>query len=496
MTLELSRQAFLRSAFGAVAVGALSACHSPATPDPDVTPSASGSTTTRAGSPPDWAALDDALEGSVTLPSSAEYAAAKSVFNSRFVDSTPAAVVAVASVADVQQAVVFAATHGVPVAARSGGHSYTGASAANGTMVIDLRRLSGEVGYDASRGLVTVAPATQLDSVQTELAAYGRSIAAGSCPSVGIAGLALGGGLGAAARQSGLTCDALVAATVVLPSGEAVTAASHDHDDLFWALRGGGGGHLGVVASLTLQTFPVTDRDVVTLVFPEPSTAQVLVGWNDWMRTADRTVWGMVNVTVGTGSGRCTVVLAAEPGNGPGRARDLSAAVGVAPVSNSTRTLGHLDFVRYFEGGADATRPRAFVAGSDVIGDMTPAAAGAIVAAVSAWPRAAGAATAVVESLSGAVNDLAPGDTAFPWRRQAACVQWYAEPPSPSAVDSAETWLASTHQAVQAHSVGGYVNYLEPDTPAARYFGDNLGRLAGIRRTYDPDGIMYSGLGY
>jgi hypothetical protein len=100
----------------------------------------------------------------------------------------------------------------------------------------------------------------------------------------------------------------------------------------------------------------------------------------------------------------------------------------------------------------------------------------------------------VVESLSGAVSDVGPGDTAFPWRRQAACVQWYAETPSPANVDSADEWLASAHNAVQANSVGGYVNYVERDTPAARYFGDNLARLKAVRQTYDPRELMDSGM--
>lgn len=102
-----------------------------------------------------------------------------------------------------------------------------------------------------------------------------------------------------------------------------------------------------------------------------------------------------------------------------------------------SRTLNRMDFVHYFEGGAQATQPRAFVAGSDIIGEMTPAAAEAIVAATSAWPTAAGSATTVIESLSGAVSDLDSGDTGFPWRRQAACVQWYTETPSPAAVETA-----------------------------------------------------------
>jgi FAD/FMN-containing dehydrogenase len=464
-------------------------------PDPqNPTPTSGPPPTPAASGRKDWGALDDAIDGRVILPSNAEYGAAKDVFNSRFADSTPAAVVTVKSTDDVRKAVEFAAKGNIKIAARSGGHSYIGASAANSAMVIDLRQLPGDITYDDASGLATVSAAAELDSVQTALAAYGRSIPSGSCPTVGIAGLTLGGGLGSDARQSGLTCDALVSASMVLPSGDAITASPDDHADLFWALRGGGGGNFGVVTSFTFQTFPVTDRDVVTMVFPDGTTEQAILGWYEWLRGADRAIWGMVNVTVGPGSAGCIIVLATAPGDGPSRAGELCSIIGVQPVSNTCRTLNRMDFIHYFEGGHDATKPRAFVAGSDIVGDMTPAAAESIVAATSAWPQASGASTTVIESLSGAVGDVDSDDTAFPWRHQAACVQWYVETPSPATAESGNHWLAGAHQAVQANSVGGYVNYAEPGTAASRYFGGNLVRLNAIRQKYDPVGLMYSGI--
>jgi FAD/FMN-containing dehydrogenase len=491
MTREVSRQAFLRGAVGAVAAGVLlGSCRQRAPLAPQATATVSIPRNR------DWSGLAAAIDGRVVLPSSGGYTNAKNLFNARFDGSTPAAVVTVVSAGDVPNAMTFAATNGIKISARSGGHSYLGDSAADGAMVIDLRQLPGGITYDDGSGLATVSAAANLDSVLTALAAHGRSIPTGSCPTVGVAGLTLGGGLGADARRWGLACDALMSATVVLPSGETVIAAPDDHGDLYWALRGGGGGHFGVVTSFTFKTFPIADRDVVTLVFPDAAAAQAILAWHRWLGTADRANWGMVNVTA-SGSGlRCTVVLATPPGGGPGAAGDLAAAIAVTPVSQNSQTLSHMDFVHYFAGGVDATQSRAFVAGSDIVGEMTPAAAESIVAAASAWPQAAGSATTVVESLGAAVSDIEPGDTAFPWRRQAACVQWYTEPPSPATVDAANDWLASAHQAVRANSVGGYANYPEPGAPAARYFAGNLARLTAIRQRYDPGAVMYSSLSY
>jgi hypothetical protein len=132
----------------------------------------------------------------------------------------------------------------------------------------------------------------------------------------------------------------------------------------------------------------------------------------------------MVNVTAGQASPVCSVTLATPPGDGPSRAGDIIAAIGVQPTSNSNQTLRRVAFVQYFEGGDQAWHPRVFVAGSDIVGEMTPSAAQAVVAAATAWPQDAGPAAAVIESLSGAVSDADTGDTAFPWRRQAGMPGW------------------------------------------------------------------------
>lgn len=495
MTRDVSRQTFLRGAL--LAGGALlGGCRS--TQDRPQATASSGSTpatpTTRpVASPTSWTTFGESLDGTIVMPTDGDYAAAKRIFNSRFDSSSPVAVVVATTTSDVQKAIAFAGENDMRIAIRAGGHSYIGDSTAGNTLVVDLRRLPGGITYDEGSKLATISAGVALNSVQSTLSAHSRSVPTGSCPTVGVAGLTLGGGLGADARRCGLTCDALVSATVTLPTGDVVTATPDDHADLYWALRGGGGGHFGVVTSFTFRTFPIGDRDVVTLAFPESAAAQALTGWNEWITIADHSVWSMVNVTASGDDTRCSIVLATSAGAGPGAAGDLVGAVGVQPVSNRTQTLNHMAFVDYFAGGTDATRPRSVVAGSDIIGEMTPAAADSVIAAASGAHD--GSVTAVIESLSGAVRDIDPDGTAFPWRRQAACIQWYTEP-SPERIDAARDWLTRAHETVGTHSVGGYVNYLEAGNPAARYFDGNLDRLAAVRQTYDPNSMMFSSVDY
>ncbi|MDT5081559.1 MAG: hypothetical protein QOJ80_6196 [Mycobacterium sp.] len=475
----VSRQAFLRGAVGALAAGAVFGSNR-ASADP----STSG-----------WGDLSSAINGRVILPDSGgQFASAKMVFNTNFNDLTPAAIVTPASAADVQKAMAFAAAHNLKVAPRGGGHSYVGASTATGTMVLDLRQLPGDINYDAATGYVTVTPATGLYAIHQALAGAGRGIPTGTCPSVGAAGHALGGGLGAQSRHAGLMSDQLVSATVVLPGGSAVTASANEHPDLYWALRGGGGGNFGVTTALTFATFPTSDVDVVSLNFPLQSFAQVLVGWQNWLRTADRNNWALADTITDPQGAHCRILATCPAGSGDSVAGAVVKAVGLQPIGVDNHTFNYLDLVQYLAVNNLNPSPLGYVGGSDVFPSITPAAAQGIAAAFDAFPNGAGRPLVIMHALDGALASVAPGDTAFPWRRQSALVQWYVETSgSPAA---AMSWLNTAHQAVAPYSVGGYVNYLEANQPASRYFGANLSRLAATRQKYDPGRIMFSGLNF
>ena len=477
MAREISRQAFLRGAVGALATGAvLGAPRVAADPRPT-----------------GWEGLSTALGGKVLLPDNPQFAAAKQVFNTNYNGLTPAAVVTPTSAADVQKAMAFAAAHNLKVAPRSGGHSYIGASTANGAMVLDLRQLPGDANYDPATGQVTVTPATSLYTMHRTLAAAGRGVPTGTCPSVGAAGHALGGGMGPQSRHAGLLCDQLTSASVALPSGQVVTASAASNPDLFWALRGGGGGNFGVTTSLTFATFPTKDVDVVNLNFPPQAFAQVLVGWQNWLRTADRNSWALADATVDAAGMHCRILATCPAGSGNSAAAAITQAVGLQPSGTEHHTFNYLDLVNYLAVGNLNPSPLGYVGGSDVFATVNAGVAQGIASAVNGFPRGAGRMLAIMHALDGALATVAPGATAFPWRRQSALVQWYVETGDPAA---ATNWLNTAHQAVQQYSVGGYVNYIEANQPPSRYFGPNLSQLSAVRQKYDPGRVMFSGLNY
>jgi len=476
----ISRQTFLRGAVSALATGAVF-----------------GTARAAADQGIGWNNLASSIGGHVLLPANGtQFVAAKEVFNSFYNSSTPAAVVAVASQSDVQRALSFAKANNLKVAPRGGGHSYVGASTASGALVLDLRGLPGGATFDPGSNTVTVAPATSVQAVQQALAAAGRALPTGSGPTVGIAGLALGGGIGADSRRAGLTCDALQWATVVLPSGDVVTASATDHPDLFWGLRGGGGGNFGVTTSMTFSTFETGSSDLVWLDFAPASAMQVLAGWQSWLSTADRNSWAMVDLSVGSTKANCRVLATCPAGAGPGVVTSIKSAIGLSPSATQNKTLSHADLMAYLAEGSPSSSPRAFVAGSDVIGTLNSSAAHAIATAIGQWPASgAGQASVIAKPLGGAVGDVATGDTAFPWRTESAILEWYVEPAS-NEVAAANKWVASAHQAVQQYSMGGYVNYLEANTSASRFFSGNLSRLTTVRQQYDPNRVMFSGLNF
>ncbi len=226
----------------------------------------------------DWRALQGSLEGEVVLPGDADYEAARTPAVARFDGFHPQAVVRCRNADDVAAALSFARRTGLELAVRSGGHCFAGHSSSDG-VVLDVGPLAG-VTLDG--GIATVGPGTRLGAVYDALAPHGVTLPAGCGPDVGIAGLALGGGLGVLGRQHGVTSDSLVGAQVVLADGRIVECHATREADLFWALRGAGAAGFGVVTSLAFRTCPAPRTTTFHAVWAARAAASVIAAWQDW----------------------------------------------------------------------------------------------------------------------------------------------------------------------------------------------------------------------
>src|SRR5258705_5971378 len=193
------------------------------------------------------------LRGSVITPASSEYEVARKVYNG-MIDRRPEAIVRCVDVADVTATVNFARQDGLTVAIRGGGNNGAGWAVCDLGLVIDLSQMKG-VRVDPTNRTVRVGPGCTQGDVDHATHAFGLAVPAGIVSTTGIAGLTLGGGTGYLTRKYGLSLDNLLEVDVVLADGRFVTASAQENDDLFWAIRGGGG-NFGIVTSFLFRGCP------------------------------------------------------------------------------------------------------------------------------------------------------------------------------------------------------------------------------------------------
>ncbi|MBV9105468.1 MAG: FAD-binding oxidoreductase [Verrucomicrobia bacterium] len=199
--------------------------------------------------------LSERIRGSLITPASGEYEVARRVYN-EMIDRRPAAIVRCADVADVKAALNFARQNDYTVAIRGGGHNGAGLGVCDQGLVIDLSLMKG-IRVDPAIRTVRVEPGCTQGDVDHASHAFGLAVPAGIVSTTGIAGLTLGGGTGYLTRKYGLTIDNLIEADVVLADGSFAIGNASQNEDLFWALRGGGG-NFGVVTSFVFRAHPVS----------------------------------------------------------------------------------------------------------------------------------------------------------------------------------------------------------------------------------------------
>jgi FAD/FMN-containing dehydrogenase len=416
------------------------------------------------------------MSGRLLRPDDPDFDTAKHVFNPLFDGRNPVAVARCATAEDVQ-ACVTAAAGRVPMAPRSGGHSYAGYSIPEGGLVIDVGALSK---VDVHGDQVVIGAGARLRDVYAALGKAGRCLPAGTCPTVGIAGLTLGGGIGVLTRKYGLTCDHLVSAHVVTADGRVRTASAGSETDLFWALRGGGGGNFGIVTEFTFTTVPAPDVTVFSLRFPAGAANDVLNAWQQWVAAVPPELWTALVVSGGSPVG-CRVegcYVGSEPDLAP-LLDTFVTGTGVAPAARKTRSLDYLGAMNYYAG---SDKRQSFVGASRFIASPVDA------ARLTATMDGRSETDLLIDSFGGAVASMGKRDTAF-WHRDAlASIQVYASVTTRGPDEVTRSVNDVVAELATAGATGGYVNYIDPALPdwMNAYYGDNAGRLREIAGTYDP----------
>jgi FAD/FMN-containing dehydrogenase len=461
-----------------------------------------GSAPAQAGAPKtaDWKALARDLDGRLIRPGDSRYDRARRLYNPRFDAARPGGVAYCANPSDVAECVRFARRFGVPLTSRSGGHSYAGWSTGSG-LVVDVSPMRH---VEVSGHHATIGAGARLVDVYDRLAAKGVSIPAGSCPTVGIAGLTLGGGIGVVARKYGLTCDVLESLRVVTADGATRTCDTHREPDLYWASRGGGGGNFGIAVSFTYHTHPAHDVTYFFLRWPWAKAAKAVREWQRWAPDAPDELWSNLHLT------REPTLRVQIGGLYLGGRADcerlldrLTHRIGAEPISSLVRssTYRHAMMVMagcsnlsvsqcHREGGLPGetrdgtlTRDRFEAKSHMAYRPLSAAGSRALVHHVGKG----GSHAVLLDALGGAVGRVAPGATAFPHRAALFSVQYVAHG------FGAAHWLRAAHADMERHfGHHAYVNYIDAGLTGWRraYYGANATRLARVKATYDPDRLF------
>jgi FAD/FMN-containing dehydrogenase len=428
-------------------------------------------------------------DGIVLTPEDRLFTTYETAFNKRIM-ITPQVRVLCRNANAVTTALQWAQQNHVPLALRSGGHSYEGFSQSPG-IVIDTRMMNDIVMSEDANTFACGAGA-QLGMIYREIAKRDRVIPAGSCPTVGVTGHTTGGGYGLIARGLGLACDSLLNVEMVLANGQIVQVNERDYPDLFWATRGAGGGNYGIITRLEFRTHRV--KNVISFsvawdVTPDDATA-IIQTWQQWapecpqginpLLKISKTVRGIIRLrcvgqSIGTES-----VLHAELKNLT-RTRK--------PGRYNTEKMPFLGAVEHF-GGRETDKVSVYMkAKSDYLKRVMTE--NEIRGFLNAIPSGI---VAIFDSYGGQIRALKDTDTAFAHREGTiSSVQYYTEWQDPSFTSAKLQTMRTFYAAVRPYFSGGaYSNYpdLDLENYLQAYWGQNLDRLIQIKNMYDPQNVF------
>jgi FAD/FMN-containing dehydrogenase len=440
------------------------------------------------------ASFGDRLVG----PDDARYGEARILFNA-MIDKRPALIAFCTSADDVAAAIRFAREQDLTIAVRGGGHNGGGLASVDDGVVIDLSPLK-EVSVDPAARTVRVGGGCVWGEVDAATGPHNLAVPTGIISSTGVGGLTLGGGHGYLSRRHGLTVDNLLSAQLVLADGSQVTASADENPDLFWAIRGGGG-NFGVATEFTFRAHPLETVVGGPTFWAIEDADQLLAAYREWLPAAPRNVMGFFNFhTIPPVKEAfpeelhlrkvCGVVWCID-------ASDEEAEAAMAPLLSVAEPLLHgvgrmpiaalnsaFDGLYgpgdqwYWRGAFLREIPDEAIGVNREWNERMPG----FKAGTHFYP------------VDGAVNDVAPDDTAFGYRDATWSQVFIGCDPDPGNASAVREWTIGYHQAIVPFSAGAsYVNFMMDDEGQARVkatYGANYQRLSQVKAAVDPDNVF------
>lgn len=424
--------------------------------------------------------------GDIIERGAAEYASAS---RSILTTGSPAYVLRPKNVPDVAAGVRFAAETGLVLSVRGGGHGFPGFGTNDGGVVLDLGNLAHVEVVDDERHRVRIGGGATWGQVAEALAPRSLAISSGDTKGVGVGGLTLSGGIGWKVRKYGLALDSLVAAELVTADGRTVRASADMNDDLFWALRGGGG-NLGVVTEFEFLAHRTTEVFHGRVAFPASEAGAVLEGWADYLRAAPADLTSVVELANPFAGGPAAPVDVHVAFDGD----DVAAAeAAIAPIrALGTVIADDIALKPYADTLADGMTPppgiRVVTRNAFVGREPTREVLRVLVEAAASE----GGPFIAIRSVGGAVARVPDDATAYAHRRaELMCVTTIVGPDP--VVEAARPGLDAIWRRLAPHVEGAYANFLASATEqdvSAVYPPPTYRRLATVKRRYDPENLF------
>jgi FAD/FMN-containing dehydrogenase len=433
------------------------------------------------------------LRGELIQRSDSQYEEARRLYNG-MIDKRPLLIVRCADVADVISAVRFGRENDLLTAVRGGGHNGPGLGSCDDGLVIDLSLMKG-VRVDAESRTVRAEAGCTQGGVDHAAHASGLAVPAGVVSSTGIAGLTLGGGHGYLSRRYGLTIDNLLEADVVLADGRLVTASAAKNEDLFWALRGGGG-NFGVVTSFLYRAHPVSTVYGGPIFWDLKDASRVMKWYRQFLPQAPVDLSPFVHLgTIPSsdpfpkalwGKKTCALVVCytgpLEKGQEavnpirqelPPPMLDLAGPIPFPALQSLFDPLLPTGMQWYWK--------------ADFVKELPDRAIQLHIEHIEKVPTELS--IAHIYPLDGAVHKVGRNETAWNCRDATWSMVICGIDPNPAKAKALKTWAKEYWEAIHPYNLSGaYLNFMmeEGEDRIRATYGDNYGRLATIKRKYDP----------
>jgi FAD/FMN-containing dehydrogenase len=418
----------------------------------------------------------------------------------------PRAVVFCQNTGDVQNAVRWAREQQVAIRVRSGRHSYEAYSVAADALVVDVSEMD-EISIDGESQTAHVGAGVFCLDLHQQLYDVGFTVPAASGASVGIAGLALGGGFGVTSRKYGLTCDNVIGVTLVDANGDFVYADREHNPDLYWACRGGGGGNFGIVTSFDFKLQPVSFVAICNVTWQWQDFDAIVGAWQQWAPQAPNEISTFLRLAA---NGVITLfgqITPDDPSGLAGFATALQPLLSCAPPTGINIQAMPYGAAAAVFAGADPANTKwmihphndrqPFKSTSAVAQDIFPAEALSLLRSHMEAVQQADWETnepSMVQLLAGggAPGDVPIDATAVPHRRAKFIVQYDAYWTDPADQQRSTEWIEGVRTAMLPYAKGAYVNYVDSliEDYLDQYYGPNLERLIDIKASVDPDNFF------